>query len=296
MSTDVKILMVPLVLALLLIVGGPAGAAEDLLPEDLKMAQEFKAGFGPAVGYVQLVQGEVVVMHADRSIGYRAAKDMPLFKDDTIVTLDRGRIRIQLSDGSFVTLGSETKIVINQSVYDPQKKRRTSFLSMAFGKARFLVQKLVGFRRSEFKINSPTAVLGVRGSDFALHTSRLFTRVVAFERTRLALIGRAAPHLKPTLLKDFERVEVMFGKPPSGVERLSPEQIKRIRREFTFFPGVVGPAGKVIERRRGKGVKGGAPPAGKYTGFLVPQGVLVAPRDFLGFADPADLRLSLIHI
>lgn len=220
---------------------GSAFGFEPMLPDGLVIEDIFKPGFGAPVGKVQLVQGEVVIMHADMPSGYLAQEDLPLFKGDTIITLEKGRIRFELNDESVLTLASRTKLVINRSVYDPTKKSRSSFLGMSLGKARFWVVKLMDFTRSEFRVKTRTAVMGVRGSDFIITATASSTEVTALEDTRLEIVSLSAPEVKPTLLTDFERVVVEEGGFPSEVEKLSPEEIELVEKEFEDTPERVEP-------------------------------------------------------
>ena len=236
-------------LAVFLLVGSAFGAADSpsdsLLPKDLVMEEKFKRGLGLPVGRIVLVQGRVVIMHADMKKGYWAKKKFPLFKGDTIVTQKRGRIRFSFTDGSILTMGSRTKMVINRSVYDEKKKRRSSFLSMALGKARFRVKKLFGFRRSVFRVKTPTTVAGVRGSDWIMRTTLKLTEVIALEDTKLEVMSVDFPEAKPTLLTDLERTIVEAGALPTEVERVEPNEIEDIKRDFVVTPEVVEPEVKI---------------------------------------------------
>ena len=226
----------------------------SLLPDGLIIEDIYKPGIGSPVGEVRLVQGKVVIIHKDIFRGYRAKKDLPLYKGDTIVTREKGHISFKLNDGSTLTMASRTELVINRSVYDPTRKSRSSFLGMTLGKARFWVTKLMGFKRSEFKVKTETAVMGVRGSDFVIRASPKLTEVTALGDTRLELVSLAAPGAKPTLLADFERAVVEEGALPSEVGKISPEEIEQIKKEFKVPPEGTGPEGKV-EGWIGKGEK-----------------------------------------
>jgi len=141
----------------------------DLLPSGVREVEEFKPGAGAPVGTMEMVQGYVLVLHQGGTEAYGAKRDNPLFQGDTLVTGERSRIRAKMNDGSVFSLTSYSKLVIDKSVYDPQKEARESFLSLLFGKARFVVSKLKGGRGSEdFVVKTPTAICGVQGSDFAL--------------------------------------------------------------------------------------------------------------------------------
>ena len=252
----------------LFLVGGAFGfdnsPSESMLPDSLIIEDIYKPGIGSPVGEVRLVQGKVVIIHRDIFRGYWAKKDLPLFKGDTIATQERGRIRLKLNDGSTLTMASRTKLVINRSVYDSTNKSRSSFLGMTLGKARFWVTKLMDFKRSEFKVKTETAVMGVRGSDFVIRATPKLTEVTALGDTRLELVSLAAPEVKPTLLADFERAVVEEGALPSEVEKISSEEIDQIKNEFKVAPEGAGPESKVAgwigkgkgEKREDGGEKG----------------------------------------
>jgi hypothetical protein len=273
-------------LAVFLLVGSAFGAAsstsDSLLPKDLVMEEKFKRGLGLPVGRIVLVQGRVVIMHADKKKGYRAKKNLPLFKGDTIVTLRRGRIRFSLTDGSILTMGSRTKMVLNRSVYDQKKKTRSSFLSMVLGKARFQVKKLFGFRRSIFRVKTPTTVAGVRGSDWIMRTTPRLTEVIALEDTKLEIMSIDFPDAKPTLLSDLERTIVEAGALPTEVERMEPETIEQIMKDLVVTPEVVEPEEKIepqeMKKEKEEGQVTPKRPA-EGGGVLVPDDELAKPED-----------------
>lgn len=139
---------------------------EPLIPPDIKIMPEFQPGAGPTIGNLQLVQGDAYVIHKGRNAAYPLLKGSPLFTNDTLVTGDRSRISVTLNDKSVFTLAANSKITIDESVYDAQKNERQSTLSVLFGRARFIVSKLAG--SPNYTVKTPTAVCGVRGSDFAI--------------------------------------------------------------------------------------------------------------------------------
>ncbi len=258
----------------LLFVGSAYGyentSPEAMLPEGLIIEDIFKPGLGLPVGKVELVQGDAVIMHADDMLtGYLARKNLPLYKGDTIITRERGRIRFKLNDGSILTLASVTKQVLTRSVYDPKKKSRSSFFGMSFGKARFWVMKLAAFKHSQFKVKTPTAVVGVRGSDFIIKVTKVnpyFTEVIALGDTKLEIVSLAAPE-KPAFLSNFEKIMIEEGLPPSEVEKVSPEEVEKYNKDFAMPDAGEGPEG---------GIEGEGKKAGKT---LVSEDELVDPDD-----------------
>ncbi len=264
--------------------GTPSGS---MLPKDLVIEDIFKPGLGSPVGGVLLVQGKVVIMHADKLRGYWAKKDLPLFKDDIIVTLEKGRIRFSLKDESVMTLASKTELVINRSVYDTKKKSRFSFLRMTLGKIRFRVKRFIDLRHSEFKVRTPTAVVGVRGSDFIIRAAPEVTEVTALEETKLEVVSSAFPEVAPMLVTDFERTTVEEGALPAEAEMVAPDEIEQMKKEFMVTPDPVEPEAKVeVEEKKEE------EPAEKEPeeGVLVSEEELVEPEEV---AIPEEMEVIL---
>ncbi len=198
----------------------------------LDKADTHRPGLGKPVGIVQQIQGEVVIMHSKDLKGYQAERGTLLYKGDTIRTHDNGRVRIRLNDRSIISLASKTKLKLNRNVYAKKKKRRSSFLSLALGKARFFVVKMLDFKRSEFKVKTPTAVCGVRGSDFILEATGTETIATALEDTVLEFQSLAFLEEPPVILRDYQASTTVINKRPSEPIRLPKDRIDKIKEEF----------------------------------------------------------------
>jgi hypothetical protein len=169
--------------------------------------------------------------HAETQ-GFRLRPKNRLYKDDTIYTMEKGKVRFKMNDGSILSLASETKLELNKSVYDKKKKSRSSFLNMAFGKARFLVVKLVNFKRSEFKVKTPTAVCGVRGSDYVIEASAEESVFIALENTTIEVYNPQFPDAEPVVLNEYEMSKVYIDGYPSEPIKLTPEEIQKATEPF----------------------------------------------------------------
>jgi hypothetical protein len=224
----------------------PAAQAQGGIPEELRIADEFEAGIGAPVGTARLVQGRVVATHAeDGAVGFALSAGNPVFQGDTIFTGDDGKVNIELNDGSRITLATRTQMAIDKSVFNPDRlKTRMSFVRVLVGKVRFLVEKFSGMVSSEFKVKTSTAIIGVRGSDFAVEATEERTRVTAFENTRIEVVGLVdlCPGgsisedcgVTPTLIEDFEQALVRLGDFPRMMGELPVEEIELIRNDFTM--------------------------------------------------------------
>jgi len=276
-----SIFTVVLTAAVLLFMWPPVNAAaRSVLPEEVVVSDTFYPGYGSPIGKVQRVKGEVVGVHAHAETqGFRLRPKNSLYKGDTIYTMEKGKIRFKMKDGSILSLASETKLELNKSVYDKKKKSRSSFLNMAFGKARFLVVKLVNFKRSEFKVKTPTAVCGVRGSDYVIEVYEDESVFIALEKTTIEIYPSEDPGADPTVLKEYEKSTVKKGGVPSRPEKLSPEQIKKVTEPFiSVAPDESEP--QAGELQAGTGTEAGGKQVGA-SNVLVPEDAIVPlPEDF----------------
>ena len=168
----------------------------SLIPAGVKIAKDFKPGKGKAIGSVKAIKGMVLTIHRDEKTAYILKKGNQLYTYDTLISEEQSKVQAKLNDGSIISIGPYTKIVFDKSVYDPSKPTRNSLLSLLFGKARFIVTKLTSFRDSRFKVKTPTAVAGVRGSDFAICVapgSPLTTTIMTGEGTTVTFAGNTGP-------------------------------------------------------------------------------------------------------
>ncbi len=193
---------------------------ESLIPAGVIIAKDFEPGRGKAIGTVKAIKGQVLTIHRDEKTAYILKKGNELFTYDTLITEKDSKAQAEFNDGSIITLASYTKIVLDKSVYDPAKSTRDSLAKLLFGKARFIVTKLVNFRNSQFKVNTPTAVLGVRGSDFAVsvaYGSPLITTLMTGKDTTVVFTGDKPPAQVIGPMSTSSSIAGGAPTPPSGI-------------------------------------------------------------------------------
>jgi len=84
-----------------------------------------------------------------------------LYWNDLLATQHAGRARATLTDGSILSLGSDSELRIVQ--HDSSSQQTT--LQMNLGKMRSQVEKITK-PGGKFEVNTPNAVIGVIGTDF----------------------------------------------------------------------------------------------------------------------------------
>ncbi len=142
--------------------------ARTVLPAGASVVEVYEPGEGKAVGQAEFVQNDAYIIHKNApQTAFKAKKGLPVFQGDTLLTEAKSSMIVLLNDQSRMTLGAYSKLVIDKSVYDAQKGERDTVVSMLLGKVRYLVKKF-GARKEDFRVSTPLATIGVRGSDFVV--------------------------------------------------------------------------------------------------------------------------------
>ena len=87
---------------------------------------------------------------------------------DIIQTL-KGRTNIKFVDDTKVSVTEYSKLLIDEFVYNPEKKTGKLSLKAALGTIRYSSGKIAKNSRQNVKIKSPTASVSVRGTDFTMN-------------------------------------------------------------------------------------------------------------------------------
>ncbi|MFH1148242.1 MAG: FecR domain-containing protein [Pseudomonadota bacterium] len=122
---------------------------------------------GVPAGRIADMRGDVSYRERD-NVPYRPAqKDLGLEKGFWIKTGGSGWAVLLLLDGSKLTLANNTEIEISDFLV--RKNRKSGIFKMAQGKLRASVIRLAG-ERVNYRIKSPTAVAGIKGTEFMMMT------------------------------------------------------------------------------------------------------------------------------
>lgn len=92
--------------------------------------------------------------------------DYPVYFQDTVKTADNiGALHMVFNDGTEVRMGEGATMAIDRFVYNPDTNPGDLAIRVGKGFARFISGKLSGPR---FKVRTPTALIGIRGTDFSV--------------------------------------------------------------------------------------------------------------------------------
>lgn len=119
------------------------------------------------IGDVIQQQGETDIQRKDGPRFEKIEKDFDVESYDSIITKN-GKTAIQFLDETRVDVTENSKLVIDEFVYDPDTSTGTLALKASFGTVRYASGQIAKNSRQNIKIRTPTAVVGVRGTDFSL--------------------------------------------------------------------------------------------------------------------------------
>ncbi|WP_339867784.1 FecR family protein [Pseudohongiella nitratireducens] len=133
----------------------------------------------PAVGEVSLVLGEAVVIHADGSQS-PVSQGMSIKASDNVQTASNGHVHIHFVDDALVSIRPDSRLRITQYDYDAsQPEASTIRLNLDEGITRAISGNGARSAKERFRLNTPIAAIGVRGTDFVVsaHDEDLRARV-----------------------------------------------------------------------------------------------------------------------
>lgn len=118
------------------------------------------------VGAVTVVKGKAVITHKYSWRKTRIKLGTPIYLNDRIRTDKNAKVRIVFIDQSIISIGSKSALIINEYVFQPKKKKRSSRLRLLWGKTKCYVNDFVGYRDRKFNVATSTTIVGVRGTVF----------------------------------------------------------------------------------------------------------------------------------
>lgn len=125
-----------------------------------------------AIGSVTEQTGLAEIQRDKNSIP--SAVNTSVEMNDAVVTA-RARVGITFEDDTKVEINEQSKMVIDEFVYDPASGKDTGKLAIkvALGTARYASGQIAKDNPASVKIETPTATIGVRGTDFSMTVDEL---------------------------------------------------------------------------------------------------------------------------
>ncbi|MBA3035988.1 MAG: hypothetical protein FP814_05785 [Desulfobacterium sp.] len=116
------------------------------------------------IGIVKSLAGDVVIVRSDKTI--KAEPNMKLIKGDLVITGTDGKVGLIFEDDTVISMGSNSKILIENFIFQPSEKK-LSFIAKFFkGTASILSGQIATLAPEMFCFETPLATVGIRGTHF----------------------------------------------------------------------------------------------------------------------------------
>ena len=135
------------------------------------------------VGESTLVLGRSELIKANGSVE-PVLRGGPIYVGDRISTSSGGHVHVKFKDGALLSVRPNSSLLVEQYDYDPRKPEDSTVkLNLEEGIARTISGDAAKGARENFRLNTPVAAIGVRGTDFAVGASASSTRAMVNEGT-----------------------------------------------------------------------------------------------------------------
>ncbi|HCO89946.1 MAG TPA: hypothetical protein DIT40_03140 [Alphaproteobacteria bacterium] len=177
------------------------GLAVTLLTDGQAAAQPQPVGKAEAV--VRVVEGS---LNTDTR---RIRRSDEVFSNEVIATRADSASKIRFLDDTMLTVGPDSKVTLDEFVYDPKSQNSKMVINTAIGVARFVTGKMGS---ASYKIATPTATIGVRGTVFTVFVAANGATSIVVENGAVNVTGQNG---LPVDVPAGLATNVQPGEPPS---------------------------------------------------------------------------------
>ncbi len=130
------------------------------------------------IGKIIIIKGNATQLRPGEKDARRVKRGDEILKDTSIVTSEKSFVKVKLSDNSIMTIGPSSKVVL-----DTVAGSKASFVSLLKGKLRSKVKKQKNPVKNKLYLQTRTAAMGVRGTEFQTHYNpeNKVTNLLTFE-------------------------------------------------------------------------------------------------------------------
>ena len=123
-----------------------------------------------SIGNVDKLEGKGVIDRNKTDITLE--QELPIEQYDTVKT-GNGKVGILFIDDTRVDVTQHSKLIIDEFVYDPNTIKGKLNLSAKLGTIKYASGQIAKTSRQDIVITTPTATIGVRGTDFSMTIDEL---------------------------------------------------------------------------------------------------------------------------
>lgn len=121
------------------------------------------------IGQVKVTSGPTHIERAGQTVPVQVGTRIS--EGDVLVTGPAGSLGIAFRDNSLLSLGPDTVLTIDRFVFDPTSHQGAFESSLRRGTLSAVSGKIAKQTPDAMKVQTPVAILGVRGTEFVVRTA-----------------------------------------------------------------------------------------------------------------------------
>ncbi|SKA89888.1 FecR family protein [Paucidesulfovibrio gracilis DSM 16080] len=117
------------------------------------------------IGSIKTAQGEAYVQRGDERLDAKPGDHV--YPQDVLRTGD-GSLGMLFRDDTALSLGPDSRVAVEQFVFDPHGGNMEFITRVTKGSAAFITGQMGKIRPESFKVETPQATIGIRGTRFVV--------------------------------------------------------------------------------------------------------------------------------
>jgi hypothetical protein len=181
------------------------------------------------VGRFSLIVGQVDLLKGGKLPAVSAKMQGAVEPGDIIRTKSRAKAQLTMVDNSVITLAPESRLAIADYQYNPAQESRRAVVRLFRGLVHAVINRVIKTEEPDFLMETHTAVIGVRGTNFYTLVGPSFTATyLAYGVLGVSSNLSTLPAL--LLLHSMQFTQIPLGRQPFLAQTLTPEMLATLER------------------------------------------------------------------
>ncbi len=181
------------------------------------------------VGRFSLIIGQVDLLKGGKLPAVSAKMQGAVEPGDIIRTKTRAKAQLAMVDNSVITLAPESRLAIADYQYNPAQESRRAVVRLFRGLVHTVVNRVIKTEEPDFLMETHTAVIGVRGTNFYTLVGPSFTATYLANGI-LGVSSNLSTLPALLLMHSMQYTQIPLGKQPFLAKPMTPEMLAALER------------------------------------------------------------------
>jgi hypothetical protein len=173
------------------------------------------AAQGDLAGRLTLVEGQVDLLRGGQLPATTVKVDDGVQQGDVLRTKSLSKAQITFNDNSTLMISPESRVAIEEYMFDPAQKKRNAVIQLFQGLAYVVVNKVFKPAEPDFVVKTHTAIMGIRGTEIGIRLSPNSSTIMDFQG--VIQVGNIFPEVGQLFRRAFKIAYAWGGNTQGGV-------------------------------------------------------------------------------